>query len=190
MDDWVRCGVFGLPFVSRYSVAIVSNLTAITVFTLTVSLLLILVPDDIRFSMRSVLMPRIRALHSFSVVFLYWPASSGSESDPRYANINERKRKRMLSNRESARRSRMKKRKLMEDLGNEVSLLQKENSRLSKEINASTQRYIEMESANNLLKAEAMGLTERLRSLNSVLHIVEEVNGYAVEIPEIPDDPC
>ncbi|MBA0610160.1 hypothetical protein Godav_011043 [Gossypium davidsonii] len=117
------------------------------------------------------------------------PASSGSESDPRNANIDERKRKRMLSNRESARRSRMKKRKLMEDLGNEVSLLQKENSRLSKEINASTQRYIEMESANNLLRAEAMGLTERLRSLNSVLHIVEEVNGYAVEIPEIPYDP-
>lgn len=83
----------------------------------------------------------------------------------------------------------MKKRKLMEDLGNEVSLLQKENSRLSKEINASTQRYIEMESANNLLRAEVMGLTERLRSLNSVLHIVEEVNGYAVEIPEIQDDP-
>ncbi|XWS46562.1 hypothetical protein CRYUN_Cryun14cG0078500 [Craigia yunnanensis] len=94
------------------------------------------------------------------------PASSGSDSDPRYANIDERKRKRMLSNRESAR---------------------KENSQLSEGINVSTQRYIVMESANNVLRDQAMELTERLRSLNSVLHIVEEVSGYAVEIPEIPD---
>ncbi|XWS36102.1 hypothetical protein CRYUN_Cryun20dG0055400 [Craigia yunnanensis] len=115
------------------------------------------------------------------------PASSGSDSDPRYANIDERKRKRMLSNRESARWSRMRKQKQLEDLVNEVSTLQKENSQLSEGINVTTQRYIEMESANNVLRAQAMELTERLRSQNSVLHIVEEVSGYAVEIPEIPD---
>ncbi|XWS76647.1 hypothetical protein CRYUN_Cryun01aG0195300 [Craigia yunnanensis] len=114
------------------------------------------------------------------------PASS-SDSDPRYANIDERKRKRMLSNRESARRSRMKKQKQLEDLVNEVSALQKDNSQLSERINVTTQRYIEMESANNVLRAQTMELTERLWSLNSVLHIAEEVSGYAVDIPEIPD---
>ncbi|OMP06523.1 hypothetical protein CCACVL1_01532 [Corchorus capsularis] len=114
-------------------------------------------------------------------------ASSGSDSDPRYANVDERKRKRMLSNRESARRSRMRKQKQLEDLVNEASALQKDNSRVSEAINVATQRYIEMESANNVLRAQAMELTERLRSLNSVLHIVEEVSGYDVEIPEIPD---
>ncbi|XWS31819.1 hypothetical protein CRYUN_Cryun23aG0109000 [Craigia yunnanensis] len=114
------------------------------------------------------------------------PASS-SDSDPRYANIDERKRKRMLSNRESARRSRMRKQKQLEDLVNEVSALQKDNSQLSERINVTTQRYIEMESANNVLRAQAMELTERLQSLNSVLHIVEEVSGYAVDIPEILD---
>ncbi|XP_022757889.1 bZIP transcription factor 53-like [Durio zibethinus] len=114
------------------------------------------------------------------------PASS-SDSDPRYASIDERKRKRMLSNRESARRSRMKKQKQLEDLVNEESTLQKENSQLSERINVTTQHYIQMESANNVLRAQAMELTERLRYLNSVLHIVEEVSGYAVDIPEIPD---
>ena len=93
----------------------------------------------------------------------------------------------MLSNRESARRSRMRKQKQLEDFVNEVSALQKDNSQLSERINLTTQRYFEMESANNVLRAQAMELTERLRSLNSVLHIVEEVSGYAVDIPEIPD---
>ncbi|KAJ6404107.1 hypothetical protein OIU84_012321 [Salix udensis] len=98
-------------------------------------------------------------------------ASSGSDSDPRYANLDERKRKRMISNRESARRSRMRKQKQMEDLG----------------INAAHQRRMEMESANNVLRAQAVELTERLRSLNSVLQVVEEVSGLSMEIPEIPD---
>ncbi|XVF22095.1 hypothetical protein REPUB_Repub12eG0144200 [Reevesia pubescens] len=113
------------------------------------------------------------------------PASS-SDSDPRCANMDEKKRKRMQSNRESARRSRMKKQQQLEDLVNEVSTLQRENGQFSERINFTTQRYIEMESANNVLRAQAMELTERLRSLNSMLHIVEEV-GFAVDIPEIPD---
>ncbi|KAB2074232.1 hypothetical protein ES319_A07G139800v1 [Gossypium barbadense] len=92
----------------------------------------------------------------------------------------------MLSNRESARRSRIRKQKQLEDLVNEVSALQKDNSQLSEKINVTTQRYAEMECANNVLRAQAMELTERLRSLNSVLYIVE-VSGYAVDIPEIPD---
>lgn len=81
----------------------------------------------------------------------------------------------------------MRKQKQLEDSVNEVSALQKDNSQLSEKINIATQRYIEMESANNVLRAQAMELTERLRSLNSVLHIVEEVSGFAVDIPEIPD---
>lgn len=114
-------------------------------------------------------------------------ANSGSDFDPFHANIDERKRKRMLSNRESARRSRMRKQKQMEDLVNEASLLKNENERLRQNINRNTQRYVEIESANNVLKAQTKELTERLRSLNTVLQIAEEVSGLEVEIPEIPD---
>ncbi|KAI9128257.1 hypothetical protein K1719_001250 [Acacia pycnantha] len=49
------------------------------------------------------------------------PASSGSD-DPRSDVMGERKR--MQSNRESARRSQMKKQKQLEDLTNEISRLQ------------------------------------------------------------------
>lgn len=114
------------------------------------------------------------------------PASS-SDSDPRYANIDEKKRKRMLSNRESARRSRMKKQKLLEDLVNEVSALQKDNTQISAKIKFTTQRFVEMEASNSVLRVQILELTESLRSLNSVLHMVEAVSGHAVDIPEIPD---
>ncbi|CAN1353049.1 bZIP transcription factor 53 [Linum perenne] len=117
------------------------------------------------------------------------PASSGSDTDPRHATVvDERKRKRMISNRESARRSRMRKQKQVEDLVSETSQLQKENDQIRRQLDVSGKRHMEMESANNVLKAQAIELTERLRSLNSVLEIVEAVSGFSVDIPEIPDD--
>ncbi|PPD69802.1 hypothetical protein GOBAR_DD33312 [Gossypium barbadense] len=131
-------------------------------------------------------------------------SASSSDSDPQYANIDERKRKRMLSNRESARRSRMMKKKRLQDLVQEVSALQKDNSQISERISVATQCYIEIIGTHPLFeksksvgtesrKAQAMELTERLRSLNSVLQVVEEADGYAIDIPEIPEPwqlPC
>ncbi|CAL1398695.1 unnamed protein product [Linum trigynum] len=114
-------------------------------------------------------------------------SGSGSDTDPRYANVDERKRKRMISNRESARRSRMRKQKQVEDLVKETAQLQKENAQLGQQIEVSGQRFREIDSANNIMRAQAMELTDRLRSLNSVLEVVEAVSGFAVDIPEIPD---
>ncbi|XP_015868637.3 bZIP transcription factor 53 [Ziziphus jujuba] len=113
------------------------------------------------------------------------PTSSGSDGSA--ASIDERKRKRMLSNRESARRSRMRKQKQLEDLTSEVSQLEIANNQLRQSINAKEQTFIHVESANNVLRAQAMELTDRLRSLNSVLQIVEDVSGLMVDIPEIPE---
>ncbi|XP_028781891.1 bZIP transcription factor 53-like [Neltuma alba] len=116
-------------------------------------------------------------------------ASSGSEGvvDPRYAGFDERKRKRMLSNRESARRSRMKKQKQVEDLSSEIGRLKAENGRLFESIKAKEEAHVEIESVNNVLRAQTTELTDRLRFLNSILEIAEEVSGLSVEIPEIPD---
>ncbi|WVZ08490.1 hypothetical protein V8G54_021836 [Vigna mungo] len=111
--------------------------------------------------------------------------SSGSEAgDPQ---IDERKRKRMLSNRESARRSRMRKQKQLEDLTDEVSRLQGANKKLVENIKTKEEACAETESANSILRAQTMELTERLRFLNSILEIAEEVGGLSVEIPDIPD---
>ncbi|KAK7392239.1 hypothetical protein VNO78_20671 [Psophocarpus tetragonolobus] len=114
------------------------------------------------------------------------PASSGSSEggDPA---MNERKRKRMESNRESARRSRMRKQKQLEDLTGEASRLQGENVRLAQSIKAKEEAFAEMEAANDIIRAQTMELADRLRFLNSILEIADEVGGMSVEIPQIPD---
>ncbi|KAH6799762.1 hypothetical protein C2S51_036246 [Perilla frutescens var. frutescens] len=108
------------------------------------------------------------------------PTSPGSDSD-------ERKRKRKLSNRESARRSRMRKQQRMDELIGEVAQMQEENKKLSQMIDATTQLHVSVASSNDVLRAQVAELTDRLRSLNSVLQIASEVSGLVVDIPEIPD---
>ncbi|CAI9767860.1 unnamed protein product [Fraxinus pennsylvanica] len=115
------------------------------------------------------------------------PTSSSSDVDQRYAVYDERKRKRMISNRESARRSRMRKQQHLDEMVGQASQLQNENNLLSQKINNTTQLYLGVASENNVLRAQLAELTDRLRSLNSVLEIVSDVSGLAVDIPDIPD---
>lgn len=115
------------------------------------------------------------------------PVSSGSDGNPRYAGVDERKRKRMISNKESARRSRIRKQQHVESLISQVAQLQNENKLIEVKINNVADVYIGLAIENNVMRAQLSELTDRLRSLNSVLQIAEEVVGYAVDIPEIPD---
>ncbi|RYR01806.1 hypothetical protein Ahy_B06g080673 isoform B [Arachis hypogaea] len=93
----------------------------------------------------------------------------------------------MLSNRESARRSRMRKQKQLEDLTEEVTKLQSANKNLAEAIKAKEEAMTETEAANGVLRAQMTELTDRLRFLNSILEIAEDVSGLSVDIPEIPD---
>lgn len=111
--------------------------------------------------------------------------NSGSDEDPQV--MDQRKQRRMLSNRESARRSRMRKQKHLDDLINQATQLKAENSQIMTRVNIATQHYAAIESENTILRTQVMELTERLQSLNSVLHLMEEVSGMAMDIPEIPD---
>lgn len=113
--------------------------------------------------------------------------SSASEEDPRYAMMDEKKKRRMLSNRESARRSRMKKQKLSEDLINEATRLQNLNKELMQKIDFTNQGYQNFASENNILVAQKMELMDRLNSLNFILQNVQDVYGVPLDIPEIPD---
>ncbi|KAJ4843039.1 hypothetical protein Tsubulata_037509 [Turnera subulata] len=113
-------------------------------------------------------------------------SGSGSDFDPRYAHVDDKKRKRMISNRESARRSRQRKAQQMEDLVAESSKLKAENAQLSQGISAAMQRYMEMESANNVLRAQKMELTERLQALESVLEL-KQANDFYFDFPEFAD---
>lgn len=93
----------------------------------------------------------------------------------------------MLSNRESARRSRMRKQKHLDDLLTQISQLKTENSQITGQVDITMQHYMKFESENMILRTQVVELTDRLQSLNSVLHIMEEVSGLAMDIPEIPD---
>lgn len=91
-------------------------------------------------------------------------ASPPSSSDPQ-----QRKRRRMQSNRESARRSRMRKQKHLDDLTGEMAQLSKENNQISNSINVTTQHCVKMEASNSVLRAQMMELSQRLHSLNQIL---------------------
>ncbi|WOL15990.1 hypothetical protein Cni_G24772 [Canna indica] len=112
--------------------------------------------------------------------------SSSSEGDSQ-PMIDERKRKRMLSNRESARRSRMRKQQHLDELITQQAQLQSQNNQIAMQIDRVSQQYIKVDSDNAILRAQVNELTERLQSMNSVLRRVVEVSGMHMDIPEIPD---
>lgn len=98
--------------------------------------------------------------------------SSSAEEDSRQLNapIDERKRKRMESNRESARRSRMKKQKLLDDLQVQVSDLKRDNDQILTAVTVTTEQCLNVEAENSVLRAQMAELTHRLDSLNEMLN--------------------
>lgn len=115
------------------------------------------------------------------------PANSGSCGDDRYAMYDEKKRKRMISNRDSARRSREKKQKHMKEINDQILQLENENNFYSERINVTMQAYAALASENDVLRAQIAEMTAHLRSLNSMIEILALGKGIAVDVPEIPD---
>ncbi|EOA35780.1 hypothetical protein CARUB_v10021012mg [Capsella rubella] len=112
--------------------------------------------------------------NSSSTISITGLQNSGSESDLRQRDlIDERKRKRKLSNRESARRSRMRKQKHLDDLTVQVTHLRKENAQLVAGIAVTTQHYVTIEAENDILRAQLLELNHRLQSLNEIVDFVE-----------------
>lgn len=100
-------------------------------------------------------------------------ASSGSDGSA----VDDKKRKKMLSNRESARRSRMKKQKHVEELTVEISRLQMSNNQIQQSIDAKDKAYNEVEAWNNVMRAQEKELTDRLRYLESIEQTIVEFSG-------------
>jgi septal ring factor EnvC (AmiA/AmiB activator) len=102
--------------------------------------------------------------------------NSGSEEDLQLL-MDQRKRKRMISNRESARRSRMRKQKHLDDLVSQVSKLRKENQEILTSVNITTQQCLSVEAENSVLKAQMNELSNRLESLNEIVGAMNSSNG-------------
>ncbi|KAJ4968018.1 hypothetical protein NE237_014719 [Protea cynaroides] len=113
--------------------------------------------------------------------------SSGSEGDPHYAVTDERKRKRMISNRESARRSRQRKQQHLDDLLGQVTQLQNQNSEIGQRAEAILQHYNQIESENQVLRARMLELNDRLGSLNTLIAFMEDTGDLSMNSPEISD---
>ena len=103
--------------------------------------------------------------------------NSGSEEDLQHV-MDQRKRKRMQSNRESARRSRMRKQKHLDDLMAQVAQFRKENNEILSSINITNQRYLIVEADNSILRAQVMELSQRYQSLNEILNYMNPSNGF------------
>ncbi|KAH7575025.1 hypothetical protein ACOSP7_005598 [Xanthoceras sorbifolium] len=95
--------------------------------------------------------------------------SGSDDQEDLQALMDQRKRKRMISNRESARRSRMRKQKHLDDLMSQVDLLKKDNHQILTNINITTQHYLTIEAENSVLRAQVDELTHRLHSLNEII---------------------
>ncbi|PWA35693.1 basic leucine-zipper 2 [Artemisia annua] len=94
--------------------------------------------------------------------------NSGSEENLQNL-MDERKKKRMLSNRESARRSRKRKQQHLDDLTAQVSQLRKENNQIISSVSITTQHYVSVEAENSVLRAQVTELSNRLQSLNEII---------------------
>ncbi|GFP85898.1 ocs element-binding factor 1 [Phtheirospermum japonicum] len=94
--------------------------------------------------------------------------NSGSEGDLRQV-MDQRKRKRMISNRESARRSRLRKQNHLDGLMAQVAELRKENQQILTGLNATTHNYMSVESDNAILRAQMAELSHRLQSLDEIV---------------------
>lgn len=83
----------------------------------------------------------------------------------------------MDSNRESARRSRLRKQMHLDDLTAQLSQIKKENGHILAILDLSTEQYLGVEYENSVLRTQMMELTSRLDSLNEILQYMNLNSG-------------
>ena len=98
---------------------------------------------------------------------------NGSEDEDMQLQVTDmRKQKRKLSNRESARRSRQRKQKHLDDLTAQVAHLRKENGQIISNLQSITQQCLVLESENSVMGAQMNELGGRLNYLGEILQYV------------------
>lgn len=108
------------------------------------------------------------------------PPSPGSDSQGSMrtsatcsTNDDERKLRRMISNRESARRSRWRKKRHLEDLTNEVNRLMIQNRELKERLGRVLNHRHVVLRENDWLWMESVGLRARLSDLCRILAVIQ-----------------
>ncbi|AEC06732.1 BZIP transcription factor 2 [Arabidopsis thaliana] len=113
-------------------------------------------------------------------------SSDGGNNNPSdsVVTVDERKRKRMLSNRESARRSRMRKQKHVDDLTAQINQLSNDNRQILNSLTVTSQLYMKIQAENSVLTAQMEELSTRLQSLNEIVDLVQS-NGAGFGVDQI-----
>ncbi|KAG6529147.1 bZIP transcription factor 11-like [Zingiber officinale] len=103
--------------------------------------------------------------------------STCSEEGGLLAVVEQRKRKRMISNRESARRSRMRKQKHLDGLTAQSKQLSTEKEQLVTSLSLTQQQCAAVEAENCVLRAQGTELSRRLQALEEILCLVGSLGG-------------
>ncbi|XP_057522044.1 basic leucine zipper 43-like [Amaranthus tricolor] len=107
--------------------------------------------------------------------------------------INERKQRRMISNRESARRSRMRKQRHLDELWSQVVWLRNENHQLIDKLNHASESHERVLQENLQLKQQTSELRQMITDIqigspySSLQHFEEIVNGPYLDQDESPN---
>lgn len=97
-------------------------------------------------------------------------SNSGSDELNRSGSVtDERKKRRMISNRESARRSRMRKQKHLENLRNQLNRLKIGNRELMNRLRLMTDNCGILRGDNDRLRSESVMLTQKLWDIRQIL---------------------
>lgn len=96
-------------------------------------------------------------------------STSGSDTTRSVYSVEERKRRRMDSNRASARRSRWRKKQQLEELTNQMNQLQLENRELKNQLCLISHQYRAAQLDSARLMAESIDLQQKLANLNQIL---------------------
>lgn len=108
-------------------------------------------------------------------------AASGTEEEMR-ALMEQRRAKRMLSNRESARRSRMRKQRHLDDLAAQAAHLRRENAHVAAALGLTARGLLAVDAENAVLRTQAAELAARLQSLNDIIACMSANNNTAAAV--------
>lgn len=92
-----------------------------------------------------------------------------STSDEDQQTVDDRKQRRMLSNRESARRSRLRKQQHLDELRSHVAQLRVQNSQMLSSFSLTSKHYAQVAEENRILRSEAIYLSHQLQRLHDAI---------------------
>ncbi|OEL22266.1 hypothetical protein BAE44_0016714 [Dichanthelium oligosanthes] len=100
--------------------------------------------------------------------------------------MERRRKRRKESNRESARRSRLKKQQHLDDLTSQVKQLKDQNKQLSMALSITSQNLVAVQAQNSVMQTQKMELDSRLGALTEILCYMNAITSTSTSAPTNP----